>query len=128
LDESFTSLYKIIQRNYKLYTKEKKDNFHLNFKKSFEKLCRTLANLSDFATVEDFEKILISPKEIPSSFLSNQDELINFSKIVENLKDLHFSSYDILKLISVLLKYLKNGEKNKKLDAMMQILERLFII
>ncbi len=121
-------LHKIIQRYYKLSIKENINDFNPRFRKTFKELCETISNLSDFVNIKDFEDFLRTPKVISPAFLGNQKELLKFSNLIEDLKQLGFVNYDIIKIIEILLNFLKNDEKNKKLNAFMQLIEQLFII
>ena len=91
-------------------------------------LGKNVASLSNVASLEDFEQFLSPKKTISAKFIGSPEELIKLKDVIEELKDLLFSSYNILRIIGILLKYLKDDEKNQKLDALMQILERLIII
>ena len=128
MEASFTTLNRIIQRQNKIYIKEKKADFYPKFKKAFMELGKIIACLSNVASLEDFEQFLSPKKTISAKFIGNPEELIKLRNVIEELKELLFNSYDILRIIGILLKYLKDDEKNQKLDALMQILERLIII
>ncbi|MHA1379798.1 MAG: hypothetical protein ACTSRG_15615 [Candidatus Helarchaeota archaeon] len=128
MEESLTSLYRIIQRHQKLYQKESKDDFYPKFRNSFEELCKNVSKLSDFVDIKTFERILSGSKDIPLTFVGHQEGLINFLNIVKNLKQLNFNSYDIFKMVKILAKYLKNDREHKKFEALMQLLEHLIII
>ena len=122
MDVSIVPLYKIIQRRYKLAIKEKISDFNPRFRNAFEELCKLISSLSNFVEIKDFESFLMPPKVIPLAFLNKQEDLVKFSKIIKELKDLGFSIHDILKMLDITLRFLKNDEKNKKLNAFLQLL------
>ncbi|MFX0137663.1 MAG: hypothetical protein ACFFDN_28750 [Candidatus Hodarchaeota archaeon] len=128
MEDSIVPLHKLIQRYYKLAIKEEISDFNPRFRNAFEELCKLISSLSNFVEIKDFESFLGTPKVIPLVFLNQKEELIKFSNIIEDLKQLGFINYDILKILEILMKFLKNDEKNKKLNAFLQLLEQLFII
>lgn len=121
-------LHKIIQRYYKLAIKENINDFNSKFRKTFKELCKSISTLSNFVKMKDFEEFLGTPKVISPAFLGNQEELIKFSNLMEDLKQLGFIYYDILKILEILMNFLKNDERNEKLNAFLQLIEQLFII
>ena len=79
-------LHKIIQRYYKLAIKENINDFNSKFRKTFKELCKSISTLSNFVKMKDFEEFLGTPKVISPAFLGNQEELIKFSNLMEDLK------------------------------------------
>ena len=128
LDDSIISLYKIIKRNYKLAIKENIGDFYPRFHETFELLCQMISSLANSVSIDEFKKIIIPPKEIPLIFLEHKDKLAEFSKIIQELHNLQFNSYEIIDMIQILLEFLKDDQNNVKLHAFMNLLERLFII
>lgn len=128
MDDSFILLDKMIQRRYKLATKDKIYDFHFKFRKAFESLSKIISSLANFITIKEFEELLISPKKVPLSFLNYQEELTKFSEIVGDLKLIGFDGYEIVKIVDFLIGFLKNDKNNMKQKALLQLLERLFII
>ena len=128
MKNSIVPLHKIIQRYHKLAIKENINDFSPRFRETFIELCKSISNLSNFVKMIDFEDFFSSPKVVSLAFLNNREELLKFSKIIEDLKQLGFVNHDILKILDILMNFLKQDEKNKKFNAFLQLLEQLFVI